>query len=227
MTDPLALPPIDLDAGPTGRILSAAREILLRDTYSALTMDKLAFTLGMSKKTIYTHYPSKDAIVAAIMAATGATVRRRVMAVIAGPQPFAEKLEGVFTLIGSYFGAMSPAFVRDMERHAPQIHDQINAIKDQNIPLVFGRILAMGAAEGMVRTDIDPAFLTEYWLQVVKGIHDPALLVRTGTTPKEAFEKALDLFFSGLLTPEGRARSRWAVPTAQPAAPSPAADDAG
>lgn len=212
MTDPHGLPPIDLDDGPGGRILGAARVILLRDHYSGLTMDALAFALGMSKKTIYVHFPSKEAIVSAIMAATGATIRRRMTEILAASIPYPEKLEAVFSLIGSYFGTLSPALVRDLERHAPQVFREIDAIKEQNIPLVFSRVLAMGVAEGMVRADMDVTFLTEYWLQVVKGIHDPALLARTGTTAREAFEKALTLFFCGILTPEGRAKSRWALP---------------
>lgn len=220
MTAPHDLPPIDLPDGPGGRILATARPLLMRDHYSGLTMDGLAFALGMSKKTIYAHFPSKDAIVSAIIAATGATVRRRVMDVLGSAEAYPVKLEAVFSIIGSYFGTMTPAFVRDTERHAPQIFREIDAVKEQNIPLVFGRVLAMGVADGMVRDDIDVTFLTEYWLQVVKGIHDPALLARTGTTPQEAFEKALDLFFCGLLTPEGRARSRWALP-------APSAPDAG
>ncbi|WP_156922150.1 TetR/AcrR family transcriptional regulator [Azorhizobium doebereinerae] len=213
MPDPL--PPIDLDDGPAGRILATAREIMLRETYSGLTMDGLAFALGMSKKTIYQHFPSKQAIVSAIMAATGDTVRRRVMELLAAPTPYADKLEAVFRVIASYFATMSPAFVHDVERHAPHVFAEINAIKERNIPLVFGRLLAMGVEEGMVRADIDVAFLTEYWLQMVKAVHEPALLTRTGTTPREAFEKALDLFFCGLLTPEGRARTRWAAPASE------------
>ena len=212
MTAPHDLPPIDLDDGPAGRILATARPMLMRDHYSGLTMDGLAFALGMSKKTIYAHFPSKEAIVAAIIAATGTTIRRRITEALGTAQPYPEKLEAVFSIVGSYFGTMSPAFVRDLERHAPQIFREIDAIKEQNIPLVFGRMLSMGVAEGMVRADIDVTFLTEYWLQVVKAIHDPALLARTGTTPREAFDKALDLFFCGLLTPEGRAKSRWALP---------------
>src|ERR1035437_2727022 len=52
---------------PSRRILDAARVHLFTYGYSALTMDNLAAELGMSKKTLYVHFPSKDALVEALI----------------------------------------------------------------------------------------------------------------------------------------------------------------
>ncbi|MDR3517255.1 MAG: TetR/AcrR family transcriptional regulator [Azospirillaceae bacterium] len=221
VTDPSPLPPIDLDDTPAGRILATARAILVRERYSGLTMDALAFALGMSKKTIYVHFPSKEAIVSAIIAATGATIRRRITAVMDGPGGFPDKFEAVLGIIAGYFGAMRPDYLQDLQRHAPQLYREIDALKEHNIPLVFRRVLAFGVAQGHVRADIDVTFLIEYWLQVIKGVHDPVVLNRTGLTPRAAFEKALDLFIRGVLTDAGRAQSRWGESAAEPDPQSP------
>lgn len=210
MTDPLVLPPIDLDDTPAGRILAVAREKALREGYSRLTMDGLAHALGMSKKTLYVHFPSKDAILLAIFEATKLTIRREVGLIIAAPVGFPDKLERIFALIAGHFGTVNGDFLHDLQRFAPHLYRAFEEIKEQNIPLLFGRVLAMGQEQGMVRPDIDVTFLIEYWLQVIKGVHDPDVLARTGLGPREAFERAVDLFFCGLLTREGRSRSRWA-----------------
>lgn len=212
MSDPLTPPPIDLDDSPPGRILAMARQLLLQKNYSGFTMDDLAFSLGMSKKTLYVHFPSKEALVAAMVAATGATIRRQVAEVMAAPSEFPEKLEAVLAIVGGQFGALGPGFLQDLQRHAPALYREIDALKERNIPLVIGGILKAGIAQGMVRADIDIPFVVEYWLQIIKGVHEPAVLARTGLTPREAFDKGIEMFFRGLLTPEGRARSRWAVP---------------
>ncbi|SAK64095.1 Bacterial regulatory proteins, tetR family [Caballeronia arationis] len=199
-----AFPPVDFDEGPSGTILTAARDILLREYYSGLTMDRLALALGMSKKTLYVHFSSKDAMVAAIIAATGVSIRRQVTAILDGPGAFPEKLEALLRVVAEHVGVMSPDFLQDLNRFAPQLFDEIQAIKERNIPTVFGRVMRLGVEQGMIRADIDVTYLAEYWLQVAKGVHDTAMLARTGLTPREALEKALDLFFFGVFTPAAR-----------------------
>ena len=44
-----------------------ARTLLLAYGFNALTMDDLARELGMSKKTLYVHFPSKDALYHAVL----------------------------------------------------------------------------------------------------------------------------------------------------------------
>lgn len=147
-------------------------------------MDRLALALGMSKKTLYVHFPSKDAMVAAIIAATGVSIRRQVSAILDGPGRFPEKLERLLRTVADHVGVMSPDFLQDLNRFAPQLFDEIQAIKERNIPTVFGRVMQLGIEQGMIRADIDVTFLAEYWLQVARGVHDPALLARTHLAPR-------------------------------------------
>lgn len=198
-------PVIDLPDSPSGRILRAARDLLLRDYYSGLRMDALAFELGMSKKTLYAHFESKDAIVAAIFEATGQTIRRRVSAVLSQPGGrFLRQLGAVLTILSGYFGTMTPGFLQDLQRFAPELYRQLDAIKERNIPLLFSQVLQIGVSQGAVRDDLLVPLVVEIWLQIIKGVHEPAALARTGLTPRQAFDKALDLFLRGLLTPQGR-----------------------
>jgi AcrR family transcriptional regulator len=197
------IPVVDLADDVAGRILRIAFELLIRDRYSGLTMDALAFALGMSKKTIYAHFASKDAIVAALIEAIGATIRRRIGEVIAGADAFPQKLAAALAIVGSYFAFLSPSMLQDLHRFAPHLYAEIDKLKERNIPTLFAGILRFGVEQGMVRSDIDLVFITEFWVQTIKGVHEPASLARTGLTPKAAFDKALDLFFRGILTPQG------------------------
>ena len=168
-------------------------------------MDELAHELGISKKTLYLHFPGKDAIVGVIIDDLGRSVRAAFDAVLGNPElTFTQKLQGVIDAAGNTMGRVNPVTLRDLQRFAPPLYQKIEDLRQKNIPLVFGRLIRAGIAEGKVRPDIDPDFATEYWLQAIRGLVQPATLERIGLTLRPTLAKALNLFFSGLLTPAGR-----------------------
>lgn len=187
------------------RLLETAHRLLLAHGYQAFTMDQLAHELGVSKKTLYVHFRSKDAIVGEIIEAVGHALRTRMEAVVEDPDlSFTQKLGGVVNAAGSTLTNMSPTLLRDLQRFAPTLYQKIEDIRQRMIPSVFGRLIRAGIAEGKVRRDLDPAFATEFWLHAIRGLVQPASLERTQRTLPQTFNQALDLFFAGLLTPAGR-----------------------
>jgi AcrR family transcriptional regulator len=190
---------------PTGRILHAAHQQLFSRGYNALTMDELAHELGISKKTLYVHFASKDEIIGRIIDRLAETLRARMQAALADEGlTFPQKVAGIVEAAGSTLAQCSPALLRDLQRYAPAIYQKIEDLRQKIIPVVFGRLIRMGIADGKVRPDIDPEFATEFWLQALRGLVQPAVLERTGLTLPQTLQRALHLFFAGLLTPAGR-----------------------
>ncbi|MDD2765663.1 MAG: TetR/AcrR family transcriptional regulator [Opitutaceae bacterium] len=201
-----ATPPASAPPGPARtRILATARAHLFTYGYTALTMDDLARELGMSKKTLYVHFPGKDAITSAIIDAIGAELHTRFDAVLSDPDTtFLQKVGSVTDIIGDTLGRASPAMFRDLQRSAPAMYQKIEDLRQKTVPFVFGRLICAGIAEGMVLPDVDPAFATEFWLQAIRGLVQPAVLERTQLTLRQTVQKALPIFFTGLLTSAGR-----------------------
>ncbi len=187
------------------RILATARDRFFRLGLRALTMDDLARDLGVSKKTLYAHFPSKSAIAEQVVAFIGRTMRARFDAILDNPAlPFAQKLCAVIDIIGNAIAKVSPAMLRDLQRDAPDLFQKIEELRQKNVPYVFGRLLREGLAAGFVRPEVDIAFATEFWLQAVRGLMHPDSLERTQLTPRQVLDRAIPLFFNGLLTPTGR-----------------------
>ncbi len=57
-----------------GRILGAARELFLRDGFAGTSMDAITSLAGVSKATVYAHFPSKDELFAALVRETAAPI---------------------------------------------------------------------------------------------------------------------------------------------------------
>lgn len=194
-------------ADPTAaRILRVASEQLFTQGYQALTMDGLAHELGMSKKTLYAHFAGKDEIITAIIDAAGRAIRIQVEAVIGDEAlSFTTKLHHIMAIVGAQWGRLTPALLRELERFAPPLLDRLQALRQRNIPLVLGRMLRLGMAQGMVRQDLDADFAVQFWLQSLNGLLQPSTLAQLDLTPREAFENGLRLFFWAVLSEVGRA----------------------
>jgi len=194
------------DEAPAERIVRVARERLFAHGYSALTMDALAHELGMSKKTLYSRFASKDEIIAAVIDTAGRAIRAKVEPILTDAGlSFTTKLRQVVAIVGTHWGRVSPSLLRELERFAPALHRRLEELKQHNIPLVIGRLLRMGAAAGMIRKDVDPDFAVAFWLHSLNGLLAPESLERLDLTPREAFEKGVRLFFWAVLTDAGRA----------------------
>jgi AcrR family transcriptional regulator len=199
-------PGFDLTDPAAGRILKVASEQLFTHGYHALTMDGLAHELGMSKKTLYARFAGKDEIITAIIDATGHAIRTQVEAVIGDTAlSFTAKLRDIMAIIGTHWGRLTPVLLREFERFAPPILDRLQALRQRNIPLVLGRMLRLGMAQGMVRQDLDADFAVQFWLQSLNGLVQPKTLEQLGLTPRTAFENGVRLFFWAVLTEAGRA----------------------
>jgi AcrR family transcriptional regulator len=187
------------------RIVSQARTHFFEHGYCQCTMDELAAELGMSKKTLYVHFPSKEAIMAAVIDDLGREIRASADALFANRQlNFAEKLRGFAEGMMERLTKTSPRLLRDLKRFAPDLHRKVAEMRERNIPYVFGRFIEEGQLAGMVRTDVRTDFAVAFFLSAMNGLVQPATMDRLGLTPREIAPRAIELFFGGLLTPAGR-----------------------
>jgi AcrR family transcriptional regulator len=187
------------------RIVHQARQHLFAHGYCQCTMDELAAELGMSKKTLYAHFSSKDDIVRAVLEQLGAEIRADADALFADRSlTFAEKLRGFAEGMFERLAKLNPRTPRELQRYAPHLHQLLVEIRQRNIPYVFGRFIEEGRLAGKVREDIDAAFAVEFFLAAMQNLLQSGATERLKLAPRDLVPRAIDLFFAGLLTPAGR-----------------------
>lgn len=192
-------------ADPVARIVRQAREHLFTHGYCQCTMDELAAELGMSKKTLYAHFSSKDDIVRAVLEQLGAEVRAEADALFANRSlTFAEKLRGFAEGMFERLSKLNPRTPRELQRYAPQLHQQLLEIRQRNIPYIFGRFIEEGKLAGKVRDNVDAAFAVEFFLAAMQHLLQSGAPERLKLAPSALVPRAIDLLFDGLLTPAGR-----------------------
>ena len=202
ISKPPALPsPVD----PPLRIVAAARRSFLAHGFSRFTMDDLAEQLGMSKKTLYAHFPTKDALVAAVIEDKVTGFKRGVQAIVETPGlEFTGRAHRLIAHVVTQMGEISPVFFRDLERHLPELYARIEAVRREILLQVWGRMLADGAARGHVRRELEAPFVAEMVALAVEGLLRPAALARLNLAPRDVVTRVLSTIFTGILTPAGR-----------------------
>ena len=168
-------------------------------------MDDLAEELGISKKTLYAHFPSKIELLEAVLADKFASVEAKLSAIRrAHPHDFSRALHELLANTQRELNEIKPPFVRDMRQKAPQVFKVIERRRAALIERFFGKLFIEGQRTGMVRKDVPARLIIEILLTIVQAIMNPVKMGELGMMPKDGFAGILKIVLEGALTRKAR-----------------------
>lgn len=187
------------------RIVSAAREHFFQHGFHRVTMDDLARELGLSKKTLYASFVSKEALLEAVLAEKFAGVEAALQAAArAHRRDFSAALHAMLAAMHDELGELQPPFVRDMRRKAPHVFKHLEERRARIIHANFGRLLRQGQREGAVRKDVSAELMIETLLFAINGVVNPIKLEQLRLSPRDAFHGVIELILHGAFGKGGR-----------------------
>jgi len=182
---------------PHHRILAAARTHFFRHGFRNVTMDDLAAELGISKKTLYAHYPGKDALLDAVLRDKLERVRGTLRQATKDPrQEFPALLQNLLAGLQRELEELQPPFLRDMGK-APEAFKRQDQRRTRLIRDHFGRLFREGQRSGDLRSDIPAHLMIETLLAAVHAIINPQKLNELRMSPQETFAGLIDLLLHG------------------------------
>ena len=168
-------------------------------------MDDLAEELGISKKTLYAHFPGKIDLLEAVLADKFAGVEATLKEVTrAHPHDFPATLHELLAGTHRELDEIKPPFVRDMRQKAPDVFKLVERRRAALIQRYFGKFFVEGQRAGMVRKDVPAKLIIEILLAMVQSIMNPPKMEELGMMPKEGFSGILKIILEGALTSKGR-----------------------
>jgi AcrR family transcriptional regulator len=187
------------------RIVDAARVHFFNHGFRRVTMDDLAEELGISKKTLYAHFPGKFDLLDAVLADKFAGVEAMLKEVTrAHPHDFPATLRELLAGTHHELDEIKPPFVRDMRQKAPDVFKLVERRRAALIQRYFGKFFVGGQRAGMVRKDVPAKLIIEILLAMVQSIMNPPKMEELGMMPKEGFTGILKIILEGALTSKGR-----------------------
>lgn len=183
------------------RIATYAASLFERRGISAVTMDDIAVGLGISKKTLYQHFDSKETLARAALDLTFHEIGQELSAArkdAAGD--FSAWLRGHVWVVAGRYGRLQTSLLIDLSRNQPGLYDHYLALSQQTIERHFAALVREGVRVGELRRDLDLRVIISALITLSQHISRPETLANLRMSPREAFESIIDLLLDGLRT---------------------------
>lgn len=183
------------------QILDSVHQVFTTQSISRFTMDDLSTQMGISKKTLYRFYPSRQDLVDQVC-------KRVAEEYEASMQPWddpaisnLQKLLGLISNVVGFCKRVSPDFFQDLRRHYPVQYIELNLKLEHTLTGRIQQLLEHGIQEGVFRSSLHPALVMSIWQQHLQKDFEYAAQLVNDYSKDEVFRQAVYLFLYGIISP--------------------------
>jgi AcrR family transcriptional regulator len=191
---------IEEEGSAKSRIIDYALPLFKQSGFSRISVEEITSALGMSKKTFYKYFDSKEDLVHQIVLRITGEIGMQISAIIGSDTPFVAKLHRLVCAVHARFSSFSSAMLRDIQLHAPASWTYIQEFRRTKILTVWGQLIAQGQREGFIRPTINPRLLLLSMIGMVESVVNPRTLAEESFSTDEAIKGIIDMLFRGILT---------------------------
>ncbi len=146
----------------TNHIVEKATALFMQNGFHSVSMDEIALHTGISKKTLYVNFQSKEILVNTIVQHLISRISKyiRICADIS-PNAIIE-MKNFFSFLLDLAETLTPAFMRELKKYYPDAYIQLRVFRNNSIMPFIQHCLQRGIEEDLFRPDIDKS--TVGWL---------------------------------------------------------------
>lgn len=187
------------------RIRGKALDHFLQFGFSKVTMNEIAEDLGMSKKTLYQYFPGKEDLLAEVVSGLHEETATTIEALVNdNTMNFVQKLHGALDILSAFHSKMTPYFLADMEKHAPEVCKVTNDFKRDRIRNIMSKLIAEGIQNGVFRDDIDQELIVLIYAGALQHLLRPDTFNRLGLSVSQIHKTIGSVVIEGIVKPEAR-----------------------
>ncbi len=194
----------EADRAAIDRIIERSGKLFFQYGFKRVTMDDIAHSLGMSKKTIYQLLPGKDALVETFITRMMESKLAEASRLFRDEDDIVVSTTRLLRFMQERMAFISPAMVGDMQRHYPHLWDRINERRMRLLRRYLGRI-EEAQQQGLIRPDVNPRVMVRMVEVFVSQVATPQTIVELDVPLSEIMRTFLNVTLVGALTDEGRA----------------------
>ncbi|MBN1859011.1 TetR/AcrR family transcriptional regulator [Candidatus Bipolaricaulota bacterium] len=185
------------------QVLLVGHEMLLTEGLRAITTTEVARRAKISKKTLYRHFPNKEALLEAILVSFFEAQLAQWDAILEQPAPAMDRILSSLEFVSEFMPQIQHQLIDQVDGVSPQLWTTIDALRTRRLAKLKA-LMEEVQADGLLRVDVDP----QHWILLLIGaIHSaitPQQLLRTGIPLTKLIATVKLIYFDGLLTEKGR-----------------------
>ena len=179
------------------RILETGLEKFRKFGIRRVTMDEIARDLRISKKTLYLHFPDKEALVRACTDRIAGAVIPAVAEALDSDGPPMQRIVAAWRGFAMLPHLLSAELIADLQADYPHIWKDIDRRRHEVIGR-FEKLIGDGVRSGDFRPEVHPKVVMRLVLAVIERVMVPEVLARGEFTPAEAVGTIITVFSRGM-----------------------------
>ena len=190
------------------KIVASAQKKMTEVGIRSVSIDDICHEMGMSKKTFYVYFATKDELIAAILTVHYEEVRAGMQNFLDTCKTMWDGIQKVTEKMMAMSGVMQfPPFIYDLNKYYPTLAKDYNAqILDLN-KRMMQKILERCVQEGIFRKELD----VEMAARMLARLHDNMVHASieqqdSGVPFRKLSDFTLDVLLRGMLSKEGMVR---------------------
>jgi DNA-binding phage protein len=189
------------------RIITKAEEMFLQFGYSKVKMEEVASGLGISKKTLYKFFPSKENLIREIVLSRQCVVENYINKIWEDENlDFVAKLRNMMDYLSQQSSRIRGPLMDDMRKCIPEIWNEIHDFKRIKSLEKAKELFELGVKNRAFRSDIGQDIVILMFTFATEGILNPEVLSQIPFSGAQAMETIFKIIFEGIFSEEGRAK---------------------
>lgn len=195
------------------KIIYTSIELFSSIGIKSVSTDMIALECGISKKTLYEVFNSKEELIQAIinwslkqMDDFWETIINRIEN--DPTADFTEVFHQLMLKVNILITIFTKPFLVDLKRFYPSLWSFIREFRTKKMAIYFGRLFEFGQQTGYVRKDVDAKLAFYIHLFVLDNILTPEVISDLSMNTNEILDNIFKILFTGLLTEKGKENSK-------------------
>ncbi len=186
-------------------ILLESEKLFREKMYSCVSTNEISKCLGISKKTLYKVFSTKEEILRTMVESAGREINQRLDAIYEDSTlTFVERVLSCLGALKYMHQHVSPQkLMQDIQRNAPQAWMDVRSMMHQRVSVV-AQFIQNGRAEMAVRDDVSADLVALIYMNSTGSIMDDRVLKGISIERDRLFHCFTELFYMGMFSEEAR-----------------------